>query len=67
MLRGLNCWCGNKDIFFRSNSLRHIFQSRIMMNTGGEVVERLEKRAVEAEETISLLKSQLYFLQKATG
>lgn len=66
MLRGLNCWCGNKGIFFRSNSLRHIFQSRIMTNTGGEVVERLEKRAVEAEETISLLKSQLYFLQKAT-
>ena len=38
-----------------------------MMHTGGEVVERLEKRAVEAEDTISLLKSQLYFLQKATG
>lgn len=35
------------------------------MVTGGDVVERLEKRAVEAEETISLLKSQLLFLQKA--
>ena len=37
------------------------------MVTGGDVVERLEKRAVEAEETISLLKSQLLFLQKAAG
>lgn len=35
------------------------------MVTGGDVVERLEQRAVEAEETISLLKSQLLFLQKA--
>ena len=37
------------------------------MVTGGDVVERLEKRAVEAEETISLLKSQLLFLQKTAG
>ena len=37
------------------------------MVTGGDVAERLEKRAVEAEETISLLKSQLLFLQKAAG
>jgi len=37
------------------------------MVTGGDVVERLEKRAVEAEDTISLLKSQLLFLQKAAG
>ena len=37
------------------------------MVTGGDAVERLEKRAVEAEETISLLKSQLLFLQKTAG
>lgn len=65
MLRGLTSWCGNKSIFFRNNSLRHLFQSRIIMGTGGDVVERLEKRAVETEETISFLKSQLLFLQKA--
>ena len=40
------------------------------MVTSGEVVEnleRLEKRAVEVEETVALLKSQLLFLQKAAG
>lgn len=65
MLRGHTFWFGNKSIFFSNNSWRYLFQSRIIMGTGGEVLERLEKRAVEAEETISLLKSQLLLLQKA--
>ena len=43
------------------------FKARSIMVTGGDVVERLEKRAVEAEETIAMLKTQLLFLQKAAG
>ena len=37
------------------------------MVTGGDVSEMFEKRAVEAEETLSLLKAQLAVLQKAAG
>ena len=37
------------------------------MVTSEDVADRLEKHAIEAEETISLLKSQLLFLQKAAG
>ena len=37
------------------------------MVTGGDASEMLEKRAVEAEETISLLKNQLLFLQNVAG
>lgn len=37
------------------------------MVTGGDAAERLEKRAVEAEETIAVLHSQLLFLKKAAG
>ena len=57
----------NKYLFKTFEILRPVLQTRAIMVTGGEVVERLEKRAVEAEETIALLKSQLLFLQKAAG
>ena len=57
----------NRILFSSSGVRRQIFRTRVSMVTGGDVVERLEKRAVEAEETISLLKSQLLFLQKAAG
>ena len=56
----------NRILFSSRGVLRQIFRTRVSMVTGGDV-ERLEKRAVEAEETISLLKSQLLFLQKAAG
>ena len=57
----------NRHIFTKNNTLRSILQTRGNMVTGGDVVERLEKRTVEAEEAISLLKSQLLFLQKTAG
>ena len=57
----------NRHLFKKFYILRPVLQTRIIMVTGGDVVERLEKRAVEAEETIALLKSQLLFLQKAAG
>ena len=57
----------NRYLFKTFEILRPVLQTRVIMVTGGEVVERLEKRAVEAEETIALLKSQLLFLQKAAG
>ena len=57
----------NRILFSSSGVWRQIVRTRVSMVTGGDVVERLEKRAVEAEETISLLKSQLLFLQKAAG
>ena len=44
-----------------------IFQGRLTMTTGEDAAERLEKRAVEAEETIAALNSQLLFLKKAAG
>lgn len=37
------------------------------MFTGGDDTDTFEKRAVEAEETISLLQSQLMLLKKAAG
>lgn len=67
MLRGLTFWSTNRHVFTKNNTLRSILQARVNMVTGGDAVERLEKRAVEAEETISLLKSQLLFLQKTAG
>ena len=57
----------NRNLFKKFDNLRQVLQTRIMMVTGGDVAERLEKRAVETEETIALLKSQLLFLQKAAG
>lgn len=61
-------FCDIIRILFSSSGVRRqIFRTKVSMVTGGDVVERLEKRAVEAEETISLLKSQLLFLQKAAG
>lgn len=57
----------NRNLFKKSDNFRQVLQTRIMMVTGGDVAERLEKRAVETEETIALLKSQLLFLQKAAG
>ena len=57
----------NRYLFKKFYILRPVLQTRIIMVTGGDVAERLEKRAVEAEETIALLKSQLFFLQKAAG
>ena len=66
-LRGFISCSRNKGLLSTNNVLRHILQTRIIMGTGGEVVDKLEKRAVEAEETIALLKSQLVFLQKAAG
>lgn len=67
MLRGLiTPWSRNRNIFSKLYSLQPVRQARIIMVIGGDV-ERLEKRAVEAEETIGLLKSQLLFLQKAAG
>ena len=57
----------NRNLFKKFDDLRQVLQTRIMMVTGGDFAERLEKRAVEAEETIALLKSQLLFLQKAAG
>ena len=66
MLRGFTSWGRNTNIFRQIDILRPVLQARIIMVTGGDV-ERLEKRAVEAEETIALLKSQLLFLQKAAG
>lgn len=57
----------NRNLFKKFDILRPVLQARIIMVTGGDVAERLEKRAVEAEETIALLKSQLLFLQKAAG
>ncbi|XP_078345985.1 uncharacterized protein LOC144631429 [Oculina patagonica] len=65
MLRGLTPWGRNRNLFSRIDVLRPVLQARIIMVSDGDVVERLEKRAVEAEETIALLKSQLVFLQKA--
>ena len=67
MLRGLTTWGRNKNLLSKFEVLRSVFQARSIMVTGGDVGERLEKRAVEAEETIALLKSQLLFLQKAAG
>lgn len=64
MWRGLRA---NRNLFKKFDILRPVLQARIIMVTGGDVAERLEKRAVEAEETIALLKSQLLFLQKAAG
>ena len=57
----------NRILFSSGGVLSPIFRTRVSMVTEGDVVERLEKRAVEAEDTISLLKSQLLFLQKAAG
>ncbi|XP_020615272.1 uncharacterized protein LOC110053391 [Orbicella faveolata] len=54
-----------RNLFKKSDILRPVLQTRIIMVTGGDVAKRLEERAVEAEETIALLKSQLLFLQKA--
>jgi len=56
-----------RNLFKKSDILRPVLQTRIIMVTGGDVAKRLEERAVEAEETIALLKSQLLFLQKAAG
>lgn len=64
MWRGLTT---NRNLFKKFGILRLVLQTRIIMVTGGDVSERLEKRAVEAEETIALLKSQLLYLQKAAG
>ena len=66
MWRGVRPWSSNRILFKKFDILRPVLQTRVSMVTGGDV-ERLEKRAVEAEETIALLKSQLLFLQKATG
>ena len=66
MWRGVRPWGSNRNLFKKFDILRPVLQTRVNMVTGGDV-ERLEKRAVEAEETIALLKSQLLFLQKATG
>ena len=59
--------CSTKYSFLISNCLRVISKARVSMVTGGDAVERLERRAVEAEETISVLQSQLIFLKKAAG
>ena len=67
MLRGFTTWGRNKNLLSKFEVLRPVLQARSIMVTGGDVGERLEKRAVEAEETIALLKSQLLFLQKAAG
>lgn len=67
MFRGLTFFGTNRNPFSQRSVLRLVFQTSVNMVAGGDVVERLEKRAVEAEETISLLKSQLLFLQKAAG
>ncbi|XP_068730883.1 aminoacyl tRNA synthase complex-interacting multifunctional protein 1-like [Montipora capricornis] len=57
--------CSIKYSFLISNCFRVISKARVSMVTGGDAVERLERRAVEAEETISVLQSQLIFLKKA--
>lgn len=67
MLRGLTSWGTKRNLYSKIGVLRPVLQARTIMVTGGDVAERLEKRAVEAEETIALLKSQLLFLQKAAG
>lgn len=66
MWRVVRPWSSNRNLFKKFDILRPVLQTRVSMVTG-EDVERLEKRAVEAEETIALLKSQLLFLQKAAG
>lgn len=58
---------GHRHIFTKYNILRVIFQARVNMFTGGDDTDTFEKRAVEAEETISLLQSQLMLLKKAAG
>lgn len=67
MLRGLTSWGTKRNLYSKIDVLRPVLQARAIMVTGGDVAERLEKRAVETEETIALLKSQLLFLQKAAG
>ncbi|XP_044175860.1 aminoacyl tRNA synthase complex-interacting multifunctional protein 1-like isoform X2 [Acropora millepora] len=66
MFLGLRTFRPSRGFIFQKNSsLRVIFQGRLTMTTGEDAAERLEKRAVEAEETIAVLNSQLLFLKKA--
>lgn len=68
MFFGLRTFRPSRGFIFQKNSgLRVIFQGRLTMTTGEDAAERLEKRAVEAEETIAVLNSQLLFLKKAAG
>jgi len=67
MLRGVTFWGNNRSLFRKNKVFRLILQARVNMVTSEDFADRLEKRAIEAEETISLLKSQLLFLQKAAG
>ena len=64
MYRSLSRIC---SLFSRDFVILTRRQARKIMIPGNELRGTLEKQAKEAEETVSLLKSQLVLLQRAAG